>query len=96
MMWIYDLPNWVAFLLLSAGLVIAALGGHRLWRRFFKLEYDPETSGLAMGRLGIYAATLGLLLFFLVAMDRPFTGLVSVSPEPYETALESMKRWDAE
>ena len=261
MMWIYDLPNWLVFLLLSAGMVAAALGGHRLWRRFFKLEYDPETSGLAMGMLGvvamilslllafssvtvweaysaaesavaseasvsgelvrdlavyggpaaseareavrtylravisdewpamaargyseptahkfnaifhkaavinpkgareeillteiwdktnelniyrrarlscaggsvvpgalwgtmalcivfnfmlcygmrvtrlsdfmlgIYAATLGLLLFFIVAMDRPFTGSVSVSPEPYETALESMKRWDAE
>lgn len=261
MLWIYDLPNWVVLLAFVAGMVSAALGGHRLWVRTCKLEYDNETSGLAMGMLGvvamilslllafssvsvweaygaaesavaseasvsdelvrdlavyggpaasaareavrtylraviaeewpalakgmrseaashkfndifhkaaaispksqrdgiilteiwdktneldvyrrarlncaggsavpgalwatialcivfnfllfygmrlsrlndymlgIYAATLGLLLFFIVAMDRPFTGSVSVSPDPYETALESMKRWDAE
>ena len=62
----------------------------------FMLCYGMRVTRLSDFMLGIYAATLGLLLFFIVAMDRPFTGSVSVSPDPYETALESMKRWDAE
>lgn len=62
----------------------------------FLLFYGMPVGRLSDFMLGLYAATLGLMLFFIVAMNRPFTGSVSVSPEPYETALESMQRWDAE
>jgi len=45
---------------------------------------------------GLYAGMLGLTLFFIIAMDRPFAGKVSVSPMPAEEALVSMQRWDDE
>lgn len=62
----------------------------------FLLFYGMPVSR-AMGLLlGIYAGTLGLLLFFITAMDRPYTGSVSLSPAPYEAALRSMERWDSE
>lgn len=63
-MWIYDLPNWIVFLGLTTGLPAAALAGHRLWRRGFTLEYDPEAGGIAMGMLGVVAMILSLLLAF--------------------------------
>lgn len=46
--------------------------------------------------LGLYAAMLGLMLFFIFVMDYPFAGNVSVSPEPFEHSLQYMKQWDAE
>jgi hypothetical protein len=45
---------------------------------------------------GLYAGMLGLTLFFIVVMDQPFSGAVSVSPDPAKEALVSMRRWDAE
>lgn len=46
--------------------------------------------------LAVYAAALGLMFYLIIAMDRPFAGTVSVSPESYASALRSMQRWDAE
>lgn len=62
----------------------------------YLLFYVLPVSRLNDLMLGLYAATLGLMLFFIVVMDRPFAGAVSVSPAPYESALQSMQRWDAE
>ena len=41
------------------------------------------------------AMSLGLVLFFLIALDRPFAGRESVSPQPFLGALENMDHWDA-
>ena len=38
--------------------------------------------------------SLGLVFFFIIAMDRPFTGQESLSPLPFRTALDNMRRWD--
>jgi len=62
----------------------------------FLLFYGMPVGSLSDFMLGLYAGTLGLLLFFILTMDRPFSGSLSVSPAPYESALESMSRWDAE
>lgn len=43
---------------------------------------------------GLYAATLGLLIFFIVVMDRPYAGSVCVEPSAFKSALQSMERWD--
>jgi hypothetical protein len=40
------------------------------------------------------AVTMGLVFFFIVAMDRPFAGEESISPEPFESAIGNMERWD--
>lgn len=42
------------------------------------------------------AGAMGLVFFFVVAMDRPFAGNESISPAPFETTLENMQRWDDE
>jgi len=59
---------------------------------FFLLPYNKFNRFL----LAVYAAMLGLLLFFIIVMDHPFTGSVSVSPYAYEQAIKSMDRWDTE
>jgi len=42
------------------------------------------------------AAAMGLVFFFVVAMDRPFAGNESISPGPFETTLANMDHWDEE
>jgi len=62
----------------------------------FMLFWVLPVSRLNELLLGLYAAMLGLTLFFIVAMDRPFAGSIRVSTGPCENALRSMQRWDAE
>lgn len=62
----------------------------------FLLIYILPYCRLNAWMLGLYAATLGLMMFFIFAMDHPFSGAVSISPESYESALLSMERWDGE
>ncbi len=45
--------------------------------------------------VGLLALSLGLIFFLIVAMDRPFAGKESVSPEPFTQAIMNMQRWDA-
>jgi hypothetical protein len=54
----------------------------------------PRTryNGVAIGLLSIWA---GLLVFFVVTMDRPFAGRPGVSAAPLESALQDLERWDA-
>jgi hypothetical protein len=40
--------------------------------------------------------SMGLMFFFIVAMDRPFVGRESVSPEPFESALHNAEIWDSQ
>ena len=42
------------------------------------------------------ALSIGLVFFVIIAMDRPFAGSESISPEPYDLAIENMQRWDTE
>jgi len=45
--------------------------------------------------VGMTALSIGLVLFLIVAMDRPFTGEQSISAEPFELAIGNMERWDS-
>jgi len=38
---------------------------------------------------------VGLVFYFIVAMDRPFAGKESITPAPFQSALANMERWDA-
>lgn len=40
------------------------------------------------------AFSLGLVCFFIIAMDRPFAGQENIGPGPFVSALENMRRWD--
>lgn len=42
----------------------------------------------------VLSGSLGLVFFFIAAMDRPFLGKESIGPEPIESALQNMERWD--
>ena len=52
----------------------------------------------AFNRLAIamLSLSIGLVFFFVAAMDRPFAGAESIGPEPFERSLAAMARWDTE
>ena len=43
--------------------------------------------------VGMLSVSLGLVFFFVVAMDRPFCGTEGIGPEPIESALLKMDHW---
>lgn len=45
--------------------------------------------------VGLLALSFGLVFFLIIAMDRPFAGKESISPEPFTLAIMNMQRWDA-
>ena len=51
-------------------------------------------SRLNIAMIAALACSLGLVFFFIIAMDRPFAGRESISPTPFRSAIENMKRWD--
>jgi len=40
------------------------------------------------------AFSVGLVFFFLIAMDRPFAGQEGIDPGPFRLALDNMANWD--
>lgn len=38
--------------------------------------------------------SMGLMFFFIAAMDRPFAGAESLGPEPFESALHNAELWE--
>ncbi len=54
----------------------------------------PTRFNLAM--ISSIALCMGLVLYFIVAMDHPFAGEESISPEPFQSAIGNMQRWDLE
>jgi hypothetical protein len=47
-----------------------------------------------IGMIASLAFSLGLVFFFIIAMDRPFAGKESISAAPFQSALDNMSRWD--
>ena len=43
----------------------------------------------------VLAMSMGLVLFMIVALDFPFRGTVSITPEPFQKVLETMERFAA-
>ena len=62
----------------------------------FFLFYVQPVHRFNSAVLAAYASVMGMVFFFILAMDRPFSGTLSVSREPFENALRSMERWDRE
>ena len=44
--------------------------------------------------IGLLATSIGLVIYLIAAMDRPFAGEQSISPAPFHLAIENMDRWD--
>jgi hypothetical protein len=45
--------------------------------------------------VGLVALSIGLVFFLVIAMDRPFAGKESISPAPFEVAIDDMQEWDS-
>ena len=54
----------------------------------------PTRFNLAM--IAALAFCMGLVFYFIIAMDRPFAGEESISPAPFQSAIDNMERWDLE
>ena len=57
--------------------------------------YVLPKSGFNLAMIGRMALSIGLVFFFIIAMDRPFAGKESISAHAFETTIENMDRWDA-
>jgi hypothetical protein len=55
----------------------------------------PRTA-FNLAAVGVLSGSLGLVFFFIAAMDRPFAGQESIGPEPIESTLLKMDQWDEE
>jgi len=54
------------------------------------LLYALPATRFYMALVVVWAATLGLAFFFVLAVDRPFAGEVSVSAAPLERAIQTL------
>ena len=54
----------------------------------------PTRFNLVM--IAALAFCMGLVFYFIIAMDRPFAGEESISPAPFQSAIDNMERWDRE
>ena len=65
----------------------------------FLLLYALPPTAFHTLLIGSWGLTLGLTFFFVLAVDRPFAGEVSVSPEPFQKTIDGLvanRTWPAE
>lgn len=53
----------------------------------------PRTAS-NLAAVTVLSGSLGLVFFFIAAMDCPFAGKESIGPEPIELSLSKMEKWD--
>jgi hypothetical protein len=46
--------------------------------------------------IAVVSLAIGLVFFLIIAMDRPFAGKESISPAPFQLAIDNMIRWNSE
>ncbi len=61
----------------------------------FSLALLLPVTRFSVALLASLSASMGLVFFFIVAMDHPFTGREAVGAGPLHSTLENMHRWDA-
>jgi hypothetical protein len=59
-------------------------------------SYVLPRTRLNQALVAMLSFSMGLMFFFIAAMDRPFAGQESIGPEPFESVLRNMTLWDAE
>jgi hypothetical protein len=57
----------------------------------FALLFYLENTGIQIAMMAILAALIASMLFLLVVLDHPYSGGYTVSPEPFQMALEQMR-----
>jgi hypothetical protein len=58
------------------------------------ITYVFPRTAFNLTAVAVLSGSLGLVFFFIAAMDRPFAGTESIGPEPIAAALSNMNRWD--
>ncbi|MGH8477093.1 MAG: DUF4239 domain-containing protein [Methylococcales bacterium] len=71
--------------------VVVLLGSALTFLFTFVLPVNRFNVGLISG----LACALGLVFFFILAMDHPFAGKESISHAPFDSMIRNMDRWDA-
>jgi hypothetical protein len=56
----------------------------------FALLFYLENAGIQIAMISLLAALVSSMLFLLVALDHPYSGGYSISPEAFQVALEHM------
>ncbi len=69
---------------------VVILGGALNLSLIWMFSIDRLSVHLALS--GILSAFVGLMLFFIAAMDNPFRGAVSISPEAFEIVQERLMK----
>jgi hypothetical protein len=44
--------------------------------------------------IGALTFAIGLVFFFVIAMDQPFAGRENIDPSPFADAIQNIDRWD--
>lgn len=58
--------------------------------------YVLPRNAFHLATTAVLSGSMGLVFFFVAAMDRPFAGKESIGPEPIELSLRRMEQWDQE
>jgi hypothetical protein len=58
------------------------------------LTYVLPLNRFNVAMIGALAFAIGLVFFFVVAMDLPFAGSESLDPAPFTEAIQDIDRWD--
>ncbi len=62
----------------------------------FALTFPLPINRFNVTMIGSFAVAMGLVFYFIIAMDHPFAGSQSVSPEPFQSFEANAARWDVE
>jgi hypothetical protein len=81
--WVYDLPNWQLGVLIVGTFAVMGVGG--LLDLFW-----VENVLLHAILVAVYAIFIGLMIFLTAAMDNPYRGNFSVTPDVYQEVLDEV------
>ncbi len=60
------------------------------------VAYVFSPTAFNVAAVALLSLSLGLVFFFIVAMDRPFAGVGGIGPDPIASELSRMARWSTE
>jgi hypothetical protein len=86
--------RWVILEQSDGSLPMPLIGLVTAWLIFIfaSFGYRAPTNAVVGGTLVLAAALMGCSIYLILTLDRPFEGLIQVSPEPLERAIAEMGR----
>jgi quinol-cytochrome oxidoreductase complex cytochrome b subunit len=92
--WVYDLPNWLFFLITIGVFVGFALLGAFLFSSKLekKLALTADHNHIVAIFLGLSGAFYSITLGLIAAMDNPFRGEYSVTADSFQLLLDGFMK----